>query len=133
MPFRKFQLASSVLLTTGAAMAAAKPILLMLGPTGYREAGPLLLAAIFGLVPYVVCAIVWLPRRSLRAQRNFTVIASMLLVATAVMYVPVLASGRGDMIFVVFMAYPAILLVGTLIHSGLVIVHMRSSGGGGVA
>jgi hypothetical protein len=110
------------LLLAGSVLAVATPG--YLASAAPSLAGYLLHPVIFlaQLVPYAVCAAIWLPRRVPGAATVALTFAAFLLMATAVAYLPMLwAAGAqgGDMIGLAFVSIPvgatAVLLVGSTV------------------
>jgi hypothetical protein len=111
------------LLVTGCVLALATPG--YLGLAAPRLAGYLWHPVIFlaQLVPFAVCAAVWLPRRAPEAATVALTFAALLFVTTAVAYLPMLwAPGAqgGDMIGLGFLAMPAVATAALVVASASV-------------
>jgi hypothetical protein len=74
------------------------------------------------LVPYALCAALWLPWRAIAAARTALVISGIMLVATVVVYAPMLldpAAHGGDMIALAFVAITLSMTAGLLLVSAI--------------
>lgn len=83
------------------------------------------------LLPYGICAGLWLPRRTPDAAATGVLISALLLLAALVVYVPILwAPGKrgGDMIGLAFVAISAGTVTVLLLASALALLVLRMHG-----
>lgn len=124
------------LLLAGLGLALGTPLFLALAAPDL--AGYLLHPAILlgQAVPYVLCAGLWLPWRAPAAGTSAVVLATLLLLAALVLYLPMLAAPGargGDMIGLAFLAISAVttgaLLVGSAVALLVLLWTARTSAG----
>jgi hypothetical protein len=128
---------AAALLAAGALIAAGTPA--YLAAVSPDLAGYLLHGSLFfiQLIPFALCAVLWLPRKSRAARATALVLSAVMLLMAIVVYLPLLwSAGRrgGDMIALTFLATSAatvvLLLVGSVIGA-LVVRYRRRSGADG--
>jgi len=129
---------AAAFLLGGLTLALATPLYL-----GYAEShlAPYLLQWELFLcqaVPYLVCAALWLPWRAPLAVQAAPVLGGLLLLAAAIVYLPMLLAPRllgGDMVGLLFLLISVVTTAGLIVASVLAVIvtrlrrHLRESVG----
>jgi len=119
---------AAAFLLAGLTLALATPLLL-----GRAEShlGPYLLQWELFLcqtVPYLLCAALWLPWRGPLAAQAAPVVAGLLLLAAAIVYLPMLLAPRllgGDMVGLLFLLISVVTTAGVIVVSVLAVIITR--------